>query len=215
MEYARGPLFLPALLGLYFIYAGGLIVLFCVRRRHIPASYPKIVLIMQPVILGVAIPVQLLNPGWLMLFPAYMICLVLAFLFFQNVRVRSERAQLKQITEMVEHFACGMAICNIDKDGALDIQYLSGGLAAIYEMDAAELHARMRRDILSGVHPDDRAMVQANLADMGERRREHEMTYRYITDAGRLKWIHIHAEAATHADGTSTVYATYNFVIVI
>ncbi|MDD3921218.1 MAG: ATP-binding protein, partial [Eubacteriales bacterium] len=208
-EYTRGPLFLLGMVGLYYLYAIGMLLLVWFRRKHIPENYPKAVLVLQPLILGIAIPVQLLNPGWLMIFPANMLCLVLAFLFFQNVRVRSERAQLKQLAETVEHFACGLAICDVTRDGRLDIQYLSGGLAAICQTDAGTLRERMQQDILAGVYPDDRGMVQEKLLSMAQERGEQEMTYRYVTDDGGLKWVHIRAEAVTHADGTATVYATY------
>lgn len=208
MEYSRGALFLPGLLGIYYVYAVSLLFLLFVRRNKIPEGYPKMVLIMQPIILSVAIPVQLLNPGWLMIFPAYMLCLLLAFLYFQNLRVRNERAQLKQLTDMVEHFACGMSICTL-KNGKMKVQYVSGGLADICELSAEELLARFNADIFTGVHPDDRMMVEANILEMAEHGEKQAMTYRYVTDGGMLKWFNVRAEAVDNGDGAAIIYATY------
>ncbi|MDD4075599.1 MAG: PAS domain-containing protein [Eubacteriales bacterium] len=209
MEYARGPLFLPCLLGLYYVYAIALIVLTIMRRKHIPAGYPKIVLVMQPLILTVAIPVQLLNDGWLMIFPAYMLCLLLAFLYFQNLRVRTERAQLHQLTDMVEHFVCGMAIFSIT-DGRMCAQYVSTSLADICETDTATLLARFREDMLTGAHPDDRARLEASLRSAtSEQHDAQDLTYRYITDSGKQKWITVRARAAVDKNGAVTIYATY------
>lgn len=208
MEYARGPLFLPCLLGLYYIYAISLVVMTIIRRGHIPEGYPKIVLVIQPIILSVAIPIQLLNPGWLTIFPAYMLCLVLAFLYFQNLRVRNERAQLYQLTEIVEHFTCGMSICTV-KDGEICVQYVSGALADIYEMEPSALRDMYNRDMLSNVYPEDREMVDKHLKDMVVKRSDQEMTFRCVTGSGTQKWVNIRAKPTIDKNGVVTIYTTY------
>lgn len=212
MEYTRGPLFLPCLEWFNYALSAFLLIIIYLRRKHIPSNYPKTVLIIQPIILCLAIHVQLMIPGWLMIYPAYMFCLVLAFLFFQNVRVRSERSQLRNLTEIVNHFTSGMSICKVQSDGRLDIQYISDGYAAICETDARTLQERLQENILMGVYPEDRELVASKIQDMVEHSIDHELTYRYITDAGFIKRINLNSRAVTNDDGTVTVYATYTDV---
>ena len=209
MEYARGPLFLPCLVGLYYFYAIALLVLIIVRKKHIPDGYPIAVLVLQPIILSIAIPAQLLNPGWLVIFPAYTLCLLLAFLFFQNLRMRNEKEQLRQLTEVVEHFACGMAICAITKDKTLSVQYLSSGLGEICEMDAEKLRERFNADMLTGIHPEDRDAVFEAFRSLTVSPAECELTYRFITDSGSVKWLKLTAKPVEHSNGISLLYATY------
>ena len=209
LEYTREPLFLPLVLGLYSLYAVGLLVLIFIRRHHIPAGYPKLILILQPIILGVAIPIQLLNAGWLLVFSAYMICLVLAFLFFQNVRVRNERAQLGQLTELVENFASGLVICEVNKERELKVVYISSGYCEIFEGDSATLTAQYSHDLFAGIHPDDREYVKTATDNFLQNLTEYELSYRYITSAGNLKWINTKMRVVRHTDGTATSYSTY------
>ena len=197
------------MVGLYALYAAALFILIFIRRKHIPAGYPKLVLVMQPAILTIAIPVHLLNSGWLMLFPAYMICLVLAFLFFQNVRVRNERAQLGQLTELVEHFACGLAISQIDRDHRLSVQYLSRGYCKMFEEDVSILMERSAGDRFFGVHPEDRGAVESAVNLLINDLQNHEISYRYITPSGTLKWIKVQTDVVRHPDGAATCYSTY------
>lgn len=108
LEYSRGPLFIPGFAGLNSLFFVLLLILVFLRGKRISSGYPKIVLIMQPFILGTAIYIQLANPGWLRISSAYMLCLVLAFLFFQNVRVHDEhgsetsRATNTGVTKLTE-----------------------------------------------------------------------------------------------------------------
>lgn len=208
-EYARTPLFVPLVVGVYGVYAVALILLILARRTRIPTGYPIRVLIIAPVLLAAAIPVQLLNPGWLMVMPAYMLCLVLAFLYFQNLRVRNERAQLRQLTEMVEHFAFGVSISEIDAEKNIKVVYVSSEYAAVFEEEDAALSGRLERDVFSGIHPDDREDVQSAVAAYLDGLGNSEVTYRYLTPRGNLKWINTKMEIVRHADGTATSYATY------
>lgn len=211
MQYTRGVLFIPVLACLKCIFSAALLILIVARRKSIPPSYPIAVLILQPLIVGSATIVQLLNPGWLLICSAYMLCLLLAFLFFQNIRVRTERTKLGNITQMIDKFTSGMTRSELRDDGSFDIQYMSGGMADICEAAVDVLRERLSRDILSGVHPDDREKVSRNLKRMAEKHGSQEMTYRYFTDAGSLKWINVRANT-TEQNGVVTIFATYSDV---
>ncbi len=212
MEYSRGPLFIPCLEWLNYGYCAFLLVLIFIRRKSIPSEYPKIVLIMQPIILSAATHIQLMNPGWLLIYSAYMFCLLLAFLFFQNIRVRNERMQLQNLTDMIDRFSCGMSICHILNDGTMDIQYISDGYAAICETDAKTLKEHLSQDILYGVHSDDKAMVEMNIKNIISNHGNHEMTYRFISETGNIKRIHISAKAVRNETNDYTIYATFTDV---
>lgn len=129
-----------------------------------------------------------------------------------HVDTYGEHAQLKQLTEAVEHFACGLSICEITRDGALNILYISSAMASIFDMNTAELANRLREDILYGVHPDDRAMVMEQLMDTVEHCADQEIAYRFITDAGPLKWIKVYARTAKNDDGSAYIYSTFTDV---
>lgn len=96
--YARGPGFFLMVL-VFAIYAVALFAMIIVRRRQIPEGYPGVVLLLVPVILSVFIAAQLLVPGWLMIMPGYMVCLVLTYLFLQNVRVQKNRALVRHLSK--------------------------------------------------------------------------------------------------------------------
>ena len=180
-----------------------------IRRRYIPKNYPLVILYLQPLLISFAVIVQLANPGWLMIYPAYMLCMVLAFLFFQNVRVRSERAQLQQLVDMIEHFACGLAICRVQKNGQHDIEYISTGLYDIFEMEPAFLRSRMQVDLFIGVYAADLGMVSKHLTNMLEKCEKQDFIYRFVNADGRLKWINVQSESVLNDDGSVTVYVTY------
>ncbi len=99
--YQRGPLF-SAMLVLYTLYTIALFILILVRWKHIPQGYPSGVLLLTPVIIAAGIASQLLIPGCLFVMPSYMICLVLAFLFLQTMRTRSNLALVENLAKAAE-----------------------------------------------------------------------------------------------------------------
>ena len=100
-EYSRGPIFF-GMLALFAAYTVALFFLIIIRWKRIPQGYPGSVLILTPIILAVAIAVQLSVPGWLLIMPAYMICLVLAFLFLQTMRVKTSQALVESLSRVAE-----------------------------------------------------------------------------------------------------------------
>lgn len=209
MNYARSPMFLPLIVGLFMAYALTLFALVFIRRKHIAKGYPFSILWLTPILLGAAIPTQLLNGGWLVLMPMYSVCLLLAFLFIQNLRVRNERAQLKLLTDQVEHFACGLAICQVDAKGRLTVEYLSSGYCVIFEDTCENLMRRYQDDLYSSIHPDDRPHVMRQIEALLKEHNEEEINYRYQTAKGNLKFINVRNEITVHDDGTMTCYSTY------
>lgn len=89
MEYRRGPLFSLMVL-LFIAYTAVLILLTVLRRKHIPKRYSGLVLILIPFALAVAIFFQLRNNGWLVILPAYTVCLLMAFLFLQSREMKEQ-----------------------------------------------------------------------------------------------------------------------------
>lgn len=100
-EYSRGPLF-GVMLVLFASYTIALFALILIRWKHIPKEYPGGVLLATPIMITVAIAVQLSMPGWLLVMPAYMICLVLAFLFLQTLRVKSSQERMETLSKVAE-----------------------------------------------------------------------------------------------------------------
>lgn len=100
-EYARGPFF-AVMIVLFAIYTVVLFGLIIARWRFIPKEFPSWVLLMTPLIITVGIAVQLLVPGWLMIMPSYMICLMLAFLFLQSMRVISDQKLVEDLSKAAE-----------------------------------------------------------------------------------------------------------------
>ena len=101
MEYSRGPFF-GVMLMLYGLYALALFLLILIRWRRIPGEFPGGVLLMTPVIVAIAIVMQLCFPGLLLIMPAYMICFLLAFLFLQNMRMRSSQKLMDDLTKVAK-----------------------------------------------------------------------------------------------------------------
>lgn len=93
-EYTRGPLF-PSVLILYAAYTLLLFILILVRRKHISEYYSVGVLFSTPAIITIGIVTQLMIPGWLFIMPSYMICLLLALLFFQTKRIKVNQERMK------------------------------------------------------------------------------------------------------------------------
>ena len=62
---------------------------------------------------------------------------------------------------------------------------------------------------MTGIHPDDRERVRASVTFLLDNLSNYEMTYRYITRKGNLKWIRASMEVVRHEDGTATSYSTY------
>ena len=100
-EYSRGPFF-SAMLVLYMSYTLALFLLILIRRKHIPAGYPVGVLLSTPVLIAVGIVTQLTIPGLLTIMPAYMICLVFAFLFLQNMQFKQNRRIVEDLSRVAE-----------------------------------------------------------------------------------------------------------------
>ena len=100
-EYSRGPFF-AAMLVLYTLYTLALFVLILVRWKKIPKGYPGGVLLATPVIIAAGIAAQLTMPGWLLIMPAYMVCLVLAFLFLQTMWARSSQTLMENLSKAAE-----------------------------------------------------------------------------------------------------------------
>lgn len=100
-EYTRGPFFMLMVV-VYALYTVALLALILIRRKHIPSEYPWVVLALVPIVLAVAIIVQLTNYGWLTIMPGYMFCLVLAFLFFQTVQTKDRQKLMLHLHEAAE-----------------------------------------------------------------------------------------------------------------
>lgn len=100
-EYSRGPLFNVVVLA-YIFYITALFILILLRRNHIPKTYPSWVLTATPIIIAIGIAVQLAVPGWLFTMPAYMFCLLMAFMFFQTSLVKKNREQFDNLSKAAE-----------------------------------------------------------------------------------------------------------------
>lgn len=100
-EYTRGPFFAGMLI-LFALYTIVLFVLIMVRRKYIQKGYPSVMLLSTPVILAIGIVLQLSVPGLLLIMPAYMICLVFAFLFLQNMYLKNSRQLVEDLSRVAE-----------------------------------------------------------------------------------------------------------------
>lgn len=98
MVYARGPCFF-VMVALYAVYAVALMAEVTLNRKRIPAGYSGYILLMTPVILGLAIVIQLSVPGWLTVVPGYTICLLMAFLFLQTRESYQNRALVQTLSK--------------------------------------------------------------------------------------------------------------------
>ena len=96
-EYQRGPLFF-LMVAVYAAYAAVLLALVLIRRRYVPIGYSTIILVMMPLINALAIAVQLLCPGLLLIMPGFTISMLLAFLFLQTRRTRDSEALVSTLS---------------------------------------------------------------------------------------------------------------------
>lgn len=99
--YSRGPAF-PVGFVLFLIYSLVICILAWFRRDYISVSYPHYLIYLTPVILSAGFAVQILIPGWLMIVPAYMVCMTVSFLFMQTVRTRIDSIQVKDLCVAAE-----------------------------------------------------------------------------------------------------------------
>ncbi len=123
-----------------------------------------------------------------------------------NARLAEENARMN---DLLGNLSCGIAVCHIDRENKLSIMYLNDGYFALMEDERDALSARYDENIVSGIHPDDMEMVSGNLDDLARTRRGHDMTYRYVTSGGKLKWIHVKTTTVPRDDGTTTSYSAY------
>ena len=100
-EYSRGPLF-AAMIVLFAAYTLALLLIILIRRRRLPAGASGAILPIMPIVLGLSIAAQLSIPGTLLIMSAYMICLVLAFLFLQTDRVKNDSVMLSHLAKVAE-----------------------------------------------------------------------------------------------------------------
>ena len=144
-----------------------------------------------------------------MILPGYMICLVLAYLFIQTGRVRNERELTRRLSELVEHFGSGFALYHIDLKHNVRLQFVNDAYFSIFEETRETLFPKLEKSLLTGIHSDDLEAVREHQRILTEELRDHELTYRYITDEGKTKWILVRAQIARQPDGSAIGYSTY------
>lgn len=127
-EYSRGPLF-AMMIVLFSLYTLVLFALILLCRKRVPANISGLILPVMPIVEGAAVAAQLSIPGTLLIMPAYMVCLVLAYLFLQTARAKSD-------SEMLTHLA------RVAKTDPLTGLYNRSGMEAMVQKTLREAYGQ-------------------------------------------------------------------------
>lgn len=130
----------------------------------------------------------------------------------KEVEARKEKERLEQYFQtVVKNLPGGVAVVNYKKDGSLVPEYLSDGFAQMTDMSLDEAWRLYKQDAMTGVHPDDIAMVNQKMMEFIKNNENHcEITYRLKKGQDKYIWVKNTLSLIQNEDGEHRVYAVYH-----
>lgn len=129
-----------------------------------------------------------------------------------EIRGRKEKTHLEQYFQTIlKYLQGGVAVVRYGKDGQMTPEFLSQGFADMTEMSMEDAWALYSSDALAGVHPDDRAVVQAEMEEyIASGATRCEQIYRLRKGGGGYIWVKNRLFMVLDEDGDRIVYADYS-----
>jgi PAS domain S-box-containing protein len=125
-----------------------------------------------------------------------------------------ERNRLEQYFQtMVKNLPGGVAVVRCEKNGKMVPEFMSPGFVDMMDMTTEEAWALYQTDAMTGVHPDDRESVMAEMAlCLAGKKKRCEIVYRLQKGGGGYIWVKNTLTLLQEEDGVSRVYAIYRDV---
>lgn len=124
---------------------------------------------------------------------------IILFLFFYIILARAERqlrTSMHELQESHEHLSNAQHIAHMgswESDMKSPEYSWSDEIYTIFEIDPVDSVITYEK-IITLVHPDDRELVEQNLADYLEQCEPYDIAYRILMQDGRIKYIREHCE---------------------
>lgn len=131
-----------------------------------------------------------------------------------EVRLRREKERLEQYFEtLVKNLPGGAAVVRWERDGHMQLEFLSEGFMEMTEMTQEQAWDLYRQDVMSGVHPEDVEMVAETIREiMAGSDGRGEVLYRIRKGGGGYLWVRTTLSAIHGADGGRRIYVNYHDV---
>lgn len=129
----------------------------------------------------------------------------------EEVNTRLEKERLEQYFQtVVKNLPGGVAVVQYEKDGTMRPEYLSDGFAAMTGMTLEEAWNLYQNDSMAGVHPDDLAAVQQQMAQYAAGGVGRcEATYRLKKGDGSYLWVKNTLSLIEKEGGGLRLYAVF------
>lgn len=130
----------------------------------------------------------------------------------EEVKSRKEKERLEQYFQtVVKYLPGGMAVIHHEVGGGVKPEYLSDGFAEMLHMSIEDAWDIYEKDALSGVHPDDKAVVRQSLETcISEKRERYELQYRLKRAGDEYIWVNAKFSVIPCDGGDVRVYADYH-----
>lgn len=130
----------------------------------------------------------------------------------EEIKKHLEQERLEQYFQtVIKYLPGGMAVIHHSVLGESKPEYLSDGFANMLSISQKEAWDMYRDDALSGVHPDDRKYVQAQLQKcIQERTEKYELQYRLRNGLNGYTWVSAKFSVIPCEDKSTRVYVNYH-----
>lgn len=130
----------------------------------------------------------------------------------EEVNTRKEKERLEQYFQtIVKNLPGGVAVVRYEKDGSLIPEFLSDGFAQMTGVTLEEAWRIYKKDAMAGVHPDDCAAVNEQMAAYIASGENHcEIVYRLRKGDDGYIWVKNTLTMIQNEGGDSRVYAVYH-----
>lgn len=130
----------------------------------------------------------------------------------QEVTTRREKERLEQYFQtVVKNLPGGVAVVHCEKNGTMKPEYLSDGFARLTGMTPEEAWVLYQQDAMSGVHPEDRKIVNESMEEYIASGRDHcEIIYRLKYGTEGYIWVKNTLSMIQDESGENRVYAFYH-----
>lgn len=130
----------------------------------------------------------------------------------QEVATRRGKQRLEQyFRTLIKNLPGGVTVIRCGKDGRMWAEYLSEGFAAMLGLSMEEVWEIYGKDVLRGVHPDDRMKVFMQMEEcIAKKEKRGGILYRLKAGRGTYIWVKTTLSAFTDEEGEARIYADYH-----
>ena len=129
----------------------------------------------------------------------------------KETEIRREKERLEQYFQtVVKNLPGGVAVVHCESGGRMVPEYLSDGFMAMSGMTKEEAWDLNRDDVMTSVHPEDRAMVNSKMAEyISSGKSSCELLYRLKKGSSYI-WVKNSLTLIQNEGGERRIYAVYH-----